>query len=170
MTDNIQNVIERFQDDLIYLSQSFREFIPGRITKGLSLEQHKIIKILAEEGPLQNSELTQLLKIDKGVVSEKVKRLEQLGLVQKANHKTDKRKVQISLTENGTAIFNKFNEDIQGFVGEVLKIVEVDELEKFFSVLLRIVHLNNRYDRKSSGKGNEIELLKEVTLNEMKRS
>lgn len=70
----------------------------------LTHPQYLVMLALWEQDPLSNRELSSLLHLDPGTLSPLVKRLEQIGYVQRFRPNTDERRVEIHLTAAGRAL------------------------------------------------------------------
>ncbi len=67
----------------------------------LSLTERSTLSLLLQHGSLLPSELASMEKITNQSMSQILSHLLEIGLIFRTNSETDKRKVMISLTENG---------------------------------------------------------------------
>lgn len=68
---------------------------------GSRRSQGRILRILYQQGPMTQKELQEKLDIQPGSMSEIAAKLENRGLVTRAKDPSDKRKISLSLTEEG---------------------------------------------------------------------
>lgn len=73
--------------------------------------QEKILRILMEHGEISQKELQELLGIQPGSMSEIAAKLESKGLVVRGRAEADRRKILLSLTEEGRAWLTRQGED-----------------------------------------------------------
>lgn len=73
--------------------------------------QEKILRILMEHGEISQKELQELLGIQPGSMSEIAAKLEGKGLVVRGRAEADRRKILLSLTEEGWAWLARQDED-----------------------------------------------------------
>ncbi|MGB7317572.1 MAG: MarR family winged helix-turn-helix transcriptional regulator, partial [Planktotalea sp.] len=74
---------------------------------GVTLNQWRMIAFIGGAESVTASELVRYTAMDKGLVSRNVKSLIESGLVVSLSHEKDSRVHLLSLTPDGTAIFNK---------------------------------------------------------------
>ncbi len=73
--------------------------------------QEKILRILMENGEISQKGLQELLGIQPGSMSEIAAKLESKGLIVRGRAETDRRKILLSLTEEGRAWLARQGED-----------------------------------------------------------
>lgn len=73
--------------------------------------QEKILHILMEHGEISQKELQELLGIQPGSMSEIAAKLESKGLVVRGRAEVDRRKILLSLTEEGRTWLSRQGED-----------------------------------------------------------
>lgn len=87
-----------------------REDLAGKLeycARGLALfagrhhGQRKILRILREQSPISQKELQDMLGIQSGSMSEIAAKLEGRGLIVRGRDETDKRKITLSITQEG---------------------------------------------------------------------
>jgi DNA-binding MarR family transcriptional regulator len=71
---------------------------------GLTYPQYLVMLVLWEEQPRSVRELGEELGLDSGTLSPLLKRLESLGFVERRRSAADERRVEVFLTDAGTAL------------------------------------------------------------------
>jgi DNA-binding MarR family transcriptional regulator len=71
---------------------------------GVTYPQYLVLQVLWLEGPLSIGALGARLELDSGTLSPLVRRLEQLGVVERRRSASDERSVLVHLTEAGRAL------------------------------------------------------------------
>ncbi|MEO1423851.1 MAG: MarR family winged helix-turn-helix transcriptional regulator [Pseudomonadota bacterium] len=74
---------------------------------GLSIPEWRVIAHLSQQGEVSVREIHRQVDMDKSKVSRAAARLEERGLVVKAEHASDKRLVSLTLTEAGLDVMNR---------------------------------------------------------------
>lgn len=97
-----------------------------------------ILKILLlNGGKLFAGELAQKLNVSTARVAVAIKSLEQKGYVIRCQSESDARKVEISITELGIEILNKYVRDIDNFIKEKLQKFDNEEELNMFTKLAK---------------------------------
>ena len=74
---------------------------------GLSIPEWRVIAHLSQQGEVSVREIHRQVDMDKSKVSRAAARLEERGLVVKAEHASDKRLVSLTLTDAGLDVMNR---------------------------------------------------------------
>ena len=103
---------------------------------GLTYPQYLVMLVLWEEDPRSVRALGEELGLDSGTLSPLLKRLESLGLVARHRAAEDERRVEVTLTEEGTALSEKARAIPQRLVDAAgLTPAELDKLRETLSRL-----------------------------------
>jgi DNA-binding MarR family transcriptional regulator len=129
---------------LLHIMEKCGHFLYHR--RGGKRGQIRILKLLSEKGNITQKELLEILTLKSGSVSETVKKLENQGYITKKKDEQDKRKVIITLTDEGRSfleaqlkinseqekvLFNSLTADEQAELEELLNKLFIDWEEKF---------------------------------------
>lgn len=114
--NNIRRVFQAFND---YSKKAKRE-------AGLTGPQLWAIKMIAENAPLNVSDLARLMFVQPGTVVGILDRLESKGLVSRTRSQKDRRVVTIELTEEGKELIAQAPEVIQGHLVKGLESLSPD--------------------------------------------
>jgi len=87
---------------------------------------------------ISQAELAKKLNIDISTLSRNLDKLIKLQLINKESSLSDKRSFNISLTENGQKLYNKFNVIISEELGKVYDMLELEERDQFETILNKI--------------------------------
>tara|TARA_B100000029_G_C17277693_1_gene852288 strand:- start:156 stop:572 length:417 start_codon:yes stop_codon:yes gene_type:complete len=87
---------------------------------------------------ISQAELAKKLNIDISTLSRNLDKLIKLQLINKESSLSDKRSFNISLTENGQKLYNKFNAIISEELGKVYDMLELEERDQFETILNKI--------------------------------
>ncbi len=107
--------------------------------------QKRVLVIINEAGIITQRELTEILQIKPGSVSEQIAKLEAAGLLIRTANATDKRTCDISLTEIGKAAANAAKIELQKSQAEMFESLEAEEKTQLLSLLEKV---KSDWDRK----------------------
>ena len=92
----------------VIASRVIREFAELYMREaGLSIPEWRVIAHLSQQGEVSVREIHRQVDMDKSKVSRAAARLEERGLVVKAEHASDKRLVSLTLTDAGLDVMNR---------------------------------------------------------------
>jgi len=119
-----------------------RRIRPHLRSHGLTDQQWRILRALAEEDRIELLELSQRCMIQPPSLSRTVPALTERGLVRREDHPTDRRRALISLTDEGRALFDQVSlgsariyQQIRADIGEA----KVDELYEMLINLIDVL-------------------------------
>jgi DNA-binding MarR family transcriptional regulator len=108
---------------------------------GLTYPQYLVMLVLWEEEPRSVRELGEELGLDSGTLSPLLKRLESLGLVERRRSAEDERRVEVFLTDGGTALSAKSMAIPQQLADAAgLSPAELDQLRETLGRLTAALH------------------------------
>jgi homoprotocatechuate degradation regulator HpaR len=114
-----------------------RRFRPHLRSHGLTDQQWRILRALAEEDRIELLELSHRCLIQPPSLSRTVPALTERGLVQREDHPSDRRRALISLTDEGRELFQVMSEEsariyaqLTEDIGGPEKLAEIYELLK----------------------------------------
>lgn len=113
---------------------------------GIDIAPHHmmIMRMIHESGPLSSSEIGETLSIAKSQMTHSIDRLIALDMVKREHSREDRRKIIISMTDNGRATLAKVDKSINNRLKEKLAILSDDELKKLAECFRRIVEIFSR--------------------------
>jgi len=108
---------------------------------GLTYPQYLVMLVLWEDQPRSVRELGEELGLDSGTLSPLLKRLESLGLVDRRRSAEDERRVEVFLTDAGTALSAKSTAIPQQLAAAAgLSAPELDQLRETLARLTAALH------------------------------
>ena len=90
---------------------------------------YEIMTVLKEEGTLHVAEIGEKLQIAKAQMTHLIDKLVELNLVERNMDTTDRRTINITLTDKGTAFMEIHENNIVNAVREYISFLEDEELE-----------------------------------------
>lgn len=110
----------------------------------MSKNQFKIINLLYRCEALTATEISRRLDIEKGSLTTMIDQLEATHMVLRKVDSNDRRKVLLSLSENGMEHMDKTMEAYSAALDELFKAVEPGDMQKFVDSLRYIVAFTER--------------------------
>jgi len=108
---------------------------------GLTYPQYLVMLVLWEDQPRSVRGLGEELGLDSGTLSPLLKRLESLGLVERRRSAEDERRVEVYLTDSGTALSAKSGAIPQQLADAAgLSAAELDQLRETLTRLTAALH------------------------------
>ncbi|MBD7983767.1 MarR family transcriptional regulator [Sporosarcina sp. Sa2YVA2] len=112
MKEQLKEAVELFEEVMIYGTEHVMKSVDVDIWKEYSPEQIQVLKILATQGPLSNSKLAEIQGVHKSAISTRLKKLEQMGLVESSRDPLDQRAKIVLLTESGAELLKVSGEAV----------------------------------------------------------
>jgi MarR family transcriptional regulator, lower aerobic nicotinate degradation pathway regulator len=100
--------------------------------------QFAVLARLTETGPLSQNQLGRATAMDAATIKGVVDRLQRLGLVATSADPTDRRRLTVSLTESGTALFAARTDTAKMISRETLAPLSPAEQESLSALLARL--------------------------------
>ncbi len=100
--------------------------------------QKRVLSVLAQEGPLTQRRLTEMLRIQPGSVSEVLAKLEKAGLLVRTENEQDHRTTDIRLTEAGVEEAKKAVAQRSKRQGEMFSCLTDEEKQQFLALMEKI--------------------------------
>lgn len=114
------------------ISHTMRDLSEGRGS------QKRILTLLLETGPITQRELTQRLGIQPGSASEVIAKLENGGLLTRAESEADRRTVDVALTEEGSRQAEEAKAQREGRHGEMFSALSEEERAQLLGLLEKV--------------------------------
>lgn len=102
-------------------------------------QQYWLLRHLRSTGPLRIGELSSALGVTAGTATEACKRLEAAGLLSRERRADDERVVQISLTEQGTALIDTLRQQKYEEVMQLLDVLAEHEQQELQCIVERLL-------------------------------
>ncbi len=122
--------IDRFWETVPPLWNTIRSHIRARATSefDISVEQFHVLRYV-RRGRDSISELAAAKNISRPAISQAVDVLVKKGLVTRVQSKSDRRYVELTLTEAGNSLLDTVFKETRGWMKERMKSLSVEELE-----------------------------------------
>lgn len=105
----------------------------------LTLPQTHTLEVLGNNKSLRMKDLAQKLGVVMGTLSVMIKRLEEMGLVQREENPQDKRSAQIVLTERGQEIYQDHHQLHEAYAQEITSGLSAEETRQLAYLLNKMI-------------------------------
>lgn len=106
--------------------------------KEISPNGREVLRILLENDSVNQRTLAKFIDVSSQAISENLKRLEQLGYINKVNGNQNNENI-INLTQSGKEIAEDLDKRIRKHSKEVMKKLSDDEVEQLYNILKKIL-------------------------------
>ncbi|MBN1161532.1 MAG: MarR family transcriptional regulator [Dehalococcoidales bacterium] len=145
-------ILDTVINDLLAITPSIRRSLQRKLVKTAftHIEEHitlahiEIMKTLRDEGTLHIAEIGERLQIPKPQMTHLLDRLEQLKIVCRSPEPSDRRIINVALTDKGRRIGEEFDRVIRTGVGEKLASLSDAELKELSVSLHKLYALFSR--------------------------
>ena len=110
----------------------------AKIDLDISPLHFEIMKLLEESGTLHAAEIGERLQIARAQMTHLIDKLVELDIVERQNGTSDRRTVNITLTDTGKTTIAKQDKDIRNVIREALDSLTGKELEELSTSLMKL--------------------------------
>jgi len=112
-----------------------QEFRPHLRAQGLSEQQWRVLRALAETGSMEINALGEVCKIHPASLSRMLPTLETEGRVERRADKTDQRYVIISITAKGRTLFQRMAKDSENIYAAIERRIGTRDVKLLYELL-----------------------------------
>jgi homoprotocatechuate degradation regulator HpaR len=114
-------------------------FRPMLNEHGLTEQQWRVIRALLDESPLEALELSQRCQILAPSLTGVLRRMEEMGLVQRERKDTDQRRTLVTLTEQGLAMAKCMAPQVERIYAALTEKLGLDNLSQIYGALEMLI-------------------------------
>ncbi len=128
-----------FEEVMIYGTEQVIKNMDVPLWKEYSPEQIQVLKILLAHGTLSSGKLAEIQGVHKSAVSNRLKKLEEKGLVTSGRDENDQRSKVIQLTAAGKEVLQASNDAVYGYITKILSDqIDEEELDTFVKTFRKL--------------------------------
>lgn len=105
---------------------------------GLTAPQFSVLECLGHLGPMTLSKLSKKQLVSGGNITLIVDNLEKNNLVERIKNKTDRRTIEVKLTDKGDKLFNSIFIEHAKYITELVSILSTEEQKELSKLLKKI--------------------------------
>jgi DNA-binding MarR family transcriptional regulator len=140
-----ESILERPGALLVIAARTGQERANARLAPlGLSVRMCGVLNLLADQGPLSQHEIGQLLSIDRTTMVDLIDQLEREGIVKRAVNPRDRRSHAVTLTVTGKAKQKRAMRAFDGAVDDFFAPLSPAERKQFAQMLRRLLGPQNQ--------------------------
>jgi homoprotocatechuate degradation regulator HpaR len=118
------------------LMQRFR---PLLLTRGITDQQWRIIRALADVESTEILHLSELCVIHPASLSRILPKMEAAGMITRRTNSADKRRVIVALTEAGRTFLDDFGPESEAIYETITQDVGIERLQEFYTLLDEVI-------------------------------
>ena len=139
MEKQLQEAVELFEEVMIYGTERVLKSIADPIVHEYSPEQIQMMKIIGRHGPITAGSLAVMQGVHKSAISNRLKKLEEKGLVRTIKSDSDQRTKWVELTNEGSDFIEKARAILSGFISALLADhIDEKEVEQFVKTFRKL--------------------------------
>ncbi len=136
----METVADHAMDQLFDVAVVLGDLMSARLSRhGLTPARAEVLWVLSRQGPMTQKDLSRVLKCTPRNVTGLVDALLKAELVERLPHPTDRRAVQVALTERGRALLAEWGTERARGTVQALDGIAPSDLATFSSVLDRVL-------------------------------
>lgn len=139
MSERLKEVVELFEEVMIYGKEQVIRNMDIPIWKEYSTEQIQVLKILSTNDGLTSGNLATIQGVHKSAISNRLKHLEEKGLVRAVRDDKDQRSKIIHLTAAGKSVLQTSNDAVYTYIENLISDkIDEEELETFTNTFRKL--------------------------------
>jgi DNA-binding MarR family transcriptional regulator len=141
----IQELIDRYVTVSFQVHRKAEALVKCQIGNDLTNDQHYILRYIHQASVCTSSELADAFEVNKSAITAIINRMVIRGFIQRTRDENDRRVVYLTLTDEGTELFEKAQERVRLLVESIITQFEETEIKNFidtYEILAQI--LNNK--------------------------
>jgi DNA-binding MarR family transcriptional regulator len=111
-------------------------------------QQFEVIVLLDEEGTLQVAEIGRKLQIAKAQMTQVMDKLSELGLIERKPNPSDRRAINVSLSDRGKTVLEANKERLRNAVKETMSAISDADLAELSASLRKVQDIMAMIDKK----------------------
>ena len=115
--------------------------------EGVTPVQYSLLTALEQLGPLEQTQLSKVVALDRATVADVVRRLGQRGFVQRSVSRSDGRVKVVTLTKVGRALLSRLSTGARRAHDLTVDALPPAERQRFIDTLIRLVEAHNTRSR-----------------------
>ncbi|VWX33784.1 MarR family winged helix-turn-helix transcriptional regulator [Exiguobacterium oxidotolerans] len=139
MKDNLREAVVLFEEVMIHGTERVLKSVESPVWRLYSPEQLHLLKIVGKYGPIASGRIAVMQGVHKSAISNRLKKLNEKGLVEVERAEDDHRTKQIILTQAGHDVVEESNQAIYLYLEQLIDgKVEDDEIQQFIETFKKV--------------------------------
>jgi len=134
----IEELVDRYIAVSFSVNKRAESLVKEQIGSDLTNDQHYMLRYINKKEICTSSELAEVFEVKKSAITAIINRLWEKGLIQRTRDENDRRVVYLTLTEKGTALFDKTEERIHKLVESLINKFDETEIKQFLNTFEKL--------------------------------
>jgi DNA-binding MarR family transcriptional regulator len=147
----IQELIDRYESVSFQVHKQAEALIKGQIGNELTNDQHYILRHIYQAGECTSSILADAFVVNKSAITAIINRMVERGLIQRNRDEIDRRVVYLSLTDEGTELYEDLQERVHQLVEFIITQFEEKEIKDFLNTYEKLAQILNNMKKDEMG-------------------
>jgi MarR family transcriptional regulator, teicoplanin-associated locus regulator len=131
--------VELFEDVMVFGTERVLKNVKAEVWQEYSPEQIQMLKLVSKNGPIPAGMIAELQCVHKSAVSNRLKKLEEKGLIEIIKAEGDQRSKLVGLTEKGRRVVTKSDQAVYAYIEALFADqVKDEELDQFLTMFRKI--------------------------------
>ncbi|WP_251554468.1 MarR family winged helix-turn-helix transcriptional regulator [Neobacillus muris] len=137
----IQQLIDRYISVSFSVNKKAETLIKGEIGSELTNDQHYILRYIRNHVRCTSSELADAFDVNKSAITAIINRMAERGLIDRTRDPNDRRVVYLTLTEEGSILYETCQEKIELLVESIITRFDQEEITNFITTYEKLAQI-----------------------------
>ena len=139
MDKRLIEAVELFEDVMVFGTDRVLKNVKADVWQEYSPEQIQVLKLVNKNGPLAGGVIAEIQGVHKSAISNRLKRLEEKGLIEIVKAEGDQRSKLVCLTEDGQRVVTESDQAVYAYIEDLFADhVKDEELDQFLTMFRKI--------------------------------
>jgi DNA-binding MarR family transcriptional regulator len=147
----IQELIDRYEFVSFQVYKQAESLIKGQLGNELTNDQHYILRHIHQSGECTSSVLADAFVVNKSAITAIINRMVERGFIQRKRDENDRRVVYLSLTDEGTKLYETLQERVHQLVESIITQFKEEEIKDFLNTYEKLALILNNMKKDEMG-------------------
>ncbi|MBW3112692.1 MarR family transcriptional regulator [Bacillus sp. MCCB 382] len=139
MDKRLIEAVELFEDVMVFGTERVLKNVKAEVWQEYSPEQIQMLKLVSKNGPIPAGVIAELQCVHKSAVSNRLKKLEEKGLIEIVKAEGDQRSKLVCLTDEGHRVVKESDQAVYAYIEALFADqVKDEELDQFLTMFRKI--------------------------------
>lgn len=137
----IQELIDRYVSVSFQVHKKAEYLIKGQIGDELTNDQHYILRYIHQSRECTSTELADAFEVNKSAITAIINRMADRGLIQRTRDENDRRVVYLTLTKEGSTLYETCQDKVQQLVESIITQFDETEITNFINTYEKLAQI-----------------------------
>lgn len=139
MKENLREAVQLFEEVMIHGTERVLKSVDSPVWRLYSPEQLHLLKLVGKYGPIASGRIAVIQGVHKSAISNRLKKLNEHGLVEVERSEDDHRTKRIILTNAGKEVVEASDQAIYSYLEQLIDgKVDDDEIKQFIETFRKV--------------------------------